>query len=97
MNGQMSINSDRVAAAINQIDVLIADIDARNNKFLTLLDEKNQQTSGKFQLIASLRDRISDAANNIKGTVQACESIKDSLRQYEALAEEANDDSAFRA
>lgn len=93
---QMTIDSEAVAAAVNMIDVDIADINTRNQKFLTLLDEKNAQTKGKFALIKSLKDRVEDETKNIQQTIEATEAIKDSLRRYEELAEEANDDSAFR-
>lgn len=96
MSQQYSINSERVAAAVNQIDVHISDIDTRIKKFISLLTEKNAQTHNKFQLIKTLQDRVEDAANNIKNVVNACESIKDSVRAYTSLAEEANDDSEFR-
>lgn len=96
-NQQMTIDSEAVAAAVNMIDIDIADINTRNKKFLTLLEEKNNQTQGKFALIASLKDRIEDETKNIQQTIEATEAIKDALRQYEQLAEEANDDSEFRA
>lgn len=93
---QMTIDSEAVAAAVNMIDVDIADINTRNQKFLALLDEKNSQTKGKFALIKSLKDRVEDETKNIQQTIEATEAIKESLRRYEELAEEANDDSAFR-
>jgi len=93
---QMSIDYEAVGAVINQIDVHIADINARNKKFIDLLSEKNSQTKGKFSLIKALQERVEDAAKNISETVNACETIKESLRSYAALAEEANDDSEFR-
>lgn len=96
MGGQMSIDSEKVTAVVNQIDVCIEDIHTRNTKFLSLLEEKNQQTQGKFGLIVSLQDRVADEATNIKKAIDATEAIKEAIRKYEDLAEEANDDSAFR-
>lgn len=93
---QMSIDSEAVMAAVNQIDICIEDINTRNAKFLSLLEEKNTQTKGKFTLIKTLQERVQDEANNIKQTIQATESIKESIRKYEELAESANDDSDFR-
>ena len=74
----MSINTEAVGAAINQISVYTADIATRNKKFLELLSEKNKATQGKFQLLKTL------------------EESRTALGKYSSLAEEANDDSAFR-
>ncbi len=95
-NGQMSIDSQAVAAAVNQIDLLIADIDTRNKKFITLLTEKNQVTKGKFQLLKTLQERVEQEANNIKGAIDATETIKEAIRKYEDMASDVNDDTAFR-
>ena len=96
MAQQMTIDSEAVAAAVNQIDVDITDIKTRTDKLLSLLDEKNQQTKGKFAVIKTLKDRVEDEARNINEVVEATEAIKESLRKYEDLASEANDDSEFR-
>ena len=96
MANQMTLNTEAVAAAVNQIDIAIADIKTRNDKFLSLLDEKNQQTQGKFALIATLKGKVEEEARSLQETVDAAESIKDALRKYEGMAEEANDDGAFR-
>lgn len=95
-NQQMTLDSQAVMAAVNQIDVCIADIDTRNKKFLSLLEEKNAQTQNKFTLIKTLQERVSDEAKNIQQAIAAAESIKESIHKYEALAEDANDDSDFR-
>ena len=94
-NNQMSIDSEAVMAAVNQIDVAIEDINTRNKKFLALLEEKNQATQGKFGLIKTLQERVGDEAKNIQQTIAATETIKESIRKYEDLAGAANDDSAF--
>ena len=92
----MSLNSEVVGAAINKISVLTADIDARNKKFIELLTEKNEATQNKFQLLVTLQARVVEEAENFGKLLEAQEEIKASLRRYEELAEEANDDSAFR-
>lgn len=92
----MSIDSEAVGAAVNQISVAIADIDTRNKKFLALMQEKNEATQGKFSLLKSLEDRIQEEAENFKTLIQATEDIKDSLRRYAEMAEAADDDSDFR-
>lgn len=96
MSQQMSINSEAVASAVNQIDVAIADIETRNKKFLELLEEKNDQTKGKFPLVKALMPRIEEEANNINKAIEATEAIKESLRKYENLAEDATDTSWMR-
>ena len=95
-SGQIIIDSEAVGAAVNQIDVAIADINTRNEKFIQLLTEKNKATHGKFGLLETLQKRVEEEATNIKDTVAATEEIKSALRKYEEQAEEANDDSAFR-
>lgn len=97
MSGQvMSINTDDVGAAINQISTYTADIQTRNKKFLELLREKNDATQGKFALLKQLEVKIVEEAKNFDLLIDAQEEIKDSLRKYTLLAEEANDDAAFR-
>ena len=54
----MSINTEAVGAAINQISVYTADIATRNKKFLELLSEKNKATQGKFQLLKTLEEKL---------------------------------------
>ncbi len=94
---QMSIDAEAVAAAVNQIDIAIEDINTRNAKFISLLTDTNSKTKGKFTLIKTLQERVEDEAKNINETIKATEEIKAALRKYTDMAEEANDDSAFRA
>lgn len=91
-NGQLSINSEKIGAAVNEISVLIADIDTRNKALINLLDEKYQQTNRKFGLMNTLKTRIEQEATNIQNTIEATESIKESIRKYTEMAEEASDD-----
>lgn len=90
---QMTFDSEAIAAAVNQIDVAIADIETRNNKFIALLEEKNNQTRGKFPLVAALKPKIAEEAANIKSAIEATEAIKESIAKYQSLTEEANDTS----
>lgn len=92
----MSINTDVVNTAINQISVLTADIQTRNKKFIELLNAKNEVTGGKFALLKTLEDKIVQEAQAFDKVLEAQEEIKASLSRYAELAEEANDDSAFR-
>lgn len=92
---QMSLNMDAVGAASNQIGTYITDIDTRTKKFLSLLDEKNQQTDGKFPLFVKLRERLAEDKKNIERLITQQEEIKEALTRYAALAEEASDASAF--
>ena len=96
MSQQMSLNYDVVSAAVNRIETLTSDIETRNKKFISLLQEKNDATQGKFALLKTLQTRVEEEAANFKKLVAAQEEIKDSLERYSNLAEEANDDSAFR-
>jgi hypothetical protein len=92
----MTLDVEAVSAAVNQIDLAIGDIKTRNEKFLSLLEEKNNETKGKFSLIKSLKERVTDEEKNISAAIAATESIKESIRKYTAMAEDADDDSAFR-
>lgn len=95
-NGQMSLNSEVVAAAYNRISQDIADIGSRIDRFMMLLEEKNAATKGKFALIARLQQELQKEVDNVKKLNASVETIHETLRRYEELAEEANDDSAFR-
>lgn len=95
-NGQMSINTEAVASAVNSISVDIADIQTRLNRFLALLEEKNSQTGGKFAIVKTLSQKIEKEAKNVQALNESSDQIKDTLQRYIEIAEEANDDSAFR-
>lgn len=95
-NGQMSINTEIVASAVNQISMDIADINTRLNRFLALLEEKNDQTGGKFAIVKTLTNKMQVEVTNVQKLNEACDQIRDTLQRYIELAEEANDDSAFR-
>lgn len=92
----MSIDSEAVGSAINQISIYISDIDTRNKKFLQLLQEKNEATQGKFKLLKTLEERVIEESQNFNELIKASEDIKDSLRRYEEKASEADDDTEFR-
>ena len=93
---QMTFDSEAIAAAVNQIDVAISDIETRNNKFIALLEEKNNQTHGKFPLVSALKPKVEAEAQNFKAAIEATESIKESIQRYQNLTEEANDTSWMR-
>ena len=92
----MSINTDVVNTAINSLSVLTADIQTRNKKFIELLNTKNEATQGKFQLLKTLEGKIIEESQNFDKVLEAQEEIRQSLIRYTELAEQANDDSAFR-
>ncbi len=94
-NGQMSINTEVVASAVNQISVDIADIHTRLKRFLTLLEEKNSQTSGKFAIVKTLSNKMEKEVSNVQELNDACDQIREVLNRYIEIAEQANDDSAF--
>lgn len=91
MSQVMTIDAEAVAAAVNQIDVAIQDINTRNQKFLEILDNANTQCEGNFPPIPHLIEDIGREAENLKKTQDAVEAIKDSIARYTALAEEAAD------
>ena len=96
MSEVMSINTDAVSAAINQISVCTADIATRNQKFLDLLRQKNEATSGKFTLLTTLEKGLETETVNFNKLIETQEEIREALNRYADLAAEANDDSAFR-
>ena len=96
MGGQMNLDSQTVYAAVNQIDIAIADIETRNKNFLAQIEEKNSRLNGKFGAIKTLLQRVEEEQASIQATIKACDEIKDALRRYEEQLREADDDSAFR-
>lgn len=95
-NGQMSLNSEAVTAAYNQISTDIADIKSRIDRFMMLLEEKNAATKGKFALINRLQQELQKEVENVKHLHESVETIHSTLRRYEEMAADADDDSAFR-
>lgn len=93
---QLTFNAEAVAATVNQIDVAIADIDTRCKKYISLLEEKNAQTSNKWPMIKTLQATVEKEAQSIQNTIEACEAIKEAIRNYEIMADEASDDTDFR-
>jgi len=92
----MSVNLELVGSTINQISVCTAYIQTLTKKLNDLILEKNKDTQGKFALLNTLSARVEEETHNVEKLIEAQEEIKESLRQYSDLAEEANDDSAFR-
>ncbi len=95
-NGQMSINTEAVASAVNAVAIDVADIHTRLKRFLALLEEKNNQTKGKFAIVKTLSTKIETEVQNVQGLNDACDQIREALNRYIEIGEQANDDSAFR-
>lgn len=95
MNGQMSINTEVVGAAVNQISVDIADIETRIKRFHALLIEKNELTKGKFAIVKKLTEKVELEVQNVASLNTAGDEIRDALQKYIEIAEMANDASAF--
>lgn len=93
---QMQLNTELVGATIQRISTLTEDIQSRNQKFLTLLQEKNSHTKGKFDLLVKLEQGITKEAQNFEAIIAAQEEVKAELFKYSELIEEANDSSALR-
>ena len=96
MANPMSLNTDEVSLAVNQINDLISEIQKKNTEFIALLESSNQKVGGRFQLTVTLETRIREEAAQINKLNEAAESIIEALNRYAEMATEANDDSAFR-
>ena len=90
---QMSINTDVVGSAVNQISVRVADIETRTNKFLNLVTEKNSETSNRWSLLKTLQDKLAVETENVKRIIAAEDDIKADLNRYAEAAAEVDDDS----
>lgn len=93
---QMQLNTDLVTATINKISELTNGIQEKNKQFLTLLQEKNSRTKGKFDLLVKLEQGVTRESENFAALIEAQEEVKNELDRYAALIEEANDSSALR-
>lgn len=93
---QMSINTERVGTAINRISQLTSDIKTRTDAFVTRLIEVNTNTKGKWKLIQTLQTRVEVEQKNVGHIIEAQETIIHALNRFSEMAEEVNDDSAFR-
>ena len=96
MSQMMSIDTDNVSAAVNRISTLLSDIDTRTNKFIELVKRTNEESHGNFQLIVTLEERLCEEAKNVNDIVVAQDEIKESLRKYTELSEDADDDTELR-
>lgn len=96
MANPMTLDTDRVAATINQISDLINEIQKKNTEFIGLLEQNNAKSGGKFKLTKTLEERIREEARNLNGLVETAELINEALNRYANKAAEASDDSAFR-
>lgn len=94
--GQMAINTEVVGSAVNQISIDVADIQTRLQRFLALLEEKNQQTKGKFAIVSTLSARMQQEVANVKALEEVVDTIHETLNRYIEIGEQANDDSMFR-
>lgn len=96
MAGQMSIDTDKVGAAINRISQLTSDVKTRTDAFISRLIELNNTTKGRWSLIVTLQTKIEAESANITSIIEAQDVIVRALDKYAELASEADDDSAFR-
>lgn len=95
MGQQLSIDTEKVSTAVNRIGILTSDVKSRTDAFVAKLQEQNDATGNKWALITSLQKKLEEEQKNVSAIIDAQESIKTSLNKYAAMAEEANDDSAF--
>ena len=91
----ISLNTEVVSAAVSRISVLTADVKSRTDALVAKLEEQNQKTDGKWNLIVSLQKKLEEEQRNVNDIIEAQEAIKRSLDRFAEMAEEANDDSAF--
>lgn len=92
----MSIDTDKVASAVNQINELVGEIQKKNTEGIALLEAANQKTENKFSLLTTLETRIREEAGNLNKLASSSDVITEALNRYADMASEANDDSAFR-
>lgn len=95
MAGQMSIDTERVGAAINRISQLTSDVKTRTDAFVRKLSEMNTNTGGRWKLIVTLQSKIEMEAVNVNGIIESQDIIIKALDKYADLAAEVDDDRAF--
>lgn len=93
---QMSINTDVVGAAVNQISNYIDDIATRTKKFCDLVSEKNAQTNNKWTLLKTLEEKLAQETKNVNDIITSMDEIKSALDKYAEVAAEVDDDSDFK-
>lgn len=96
MAQQMSIDTEKVGAAINRISQLTSDVKTRTDAFVQKLVEMNATTGGRWSLIKTLQVKIEAEVANIKGIVETQDAIKRGLDRYAELAAEVDDDREFQ-
>ena len=97
MGDFISINTEEVNSAVNQISTLLAEIDARNKKCIELLTSHAEAAKGKNAVINTVNERIHEEAQNIKGLIETAEEIAAEINRYAEKLAEADDASAFMA
>lgn len=91
----MSLNTEEVNSAVNQISTILAEIDTRNKKCLELLNHHAEAAKGKNAVINTVLQRIGEEAANIKGLTETVDEITAELNRYAEKIAEANDASAL--
>ena len=96
MGQQMSLDTEAINTAVNKINAEVSGLNESMTTFLTLLNEKVNDTQGNFAIIATLEQKLQNEMANIRHLEETTQEIERVTRKYIEQAEEANDDSAFR-
>lgn len=89
---QTHLNVEGVKASINQISILIDEIKVRNDKFMSLLKEKNEQTQNKFPLTKALENLIQQENRKFEDVVNFQSEIRQVLDAYEKRSAEFHEE-----
>lgn len=89
---QTHLNVEGVKASINQISILIDEIKVRNDKFMSLLKEKNEQTQNKFPLTKALESLIQQENRKFEDVVNFQTEIRQVLDAYEKRTAEFHEE-----
>lgn len=88
---QMSINTDVVGSAVNQISVYVDDIATRTKKFRSIVADANATTNNKWALMKKLEEKLEQETNNVNDIITAMDEIKVALDKYAEAASEVDD------
>jgi len=79
---QLSINTDEVQRAVDEISEQIRKIQKTHADFLNDVVEASNKADGKFAALNKLKKTLDDEANNLKGVDKSIGSITEALEKY---------------
>lgn len=91
MGQQISLDTDAVRIAINQIGDLISEIDLANKNLVRSVESVNEATQNKYQVTVALHVKLQEQVEKFNQVKTSQADIVQITKRYADAVEQAND------